>query len=158
MTEIELNTRVCVECKKTFRTPGQEQLCPSCRERHKRESLKKEAEDSKKIPIVDAPKKEKPKVSLDEEQRIEKIYNAVHTSRYHGYVEIVSIIESRKGTFVCAVVRKSPKAEWFALPAKALPIPQEGGDAIWQSIIHHGNQYVRSISTRADKSYTAKEL
>ena len=100
MTEIELNTRVCVECKKTFRTPGQEQLCPSCREKHKRESLKKEAEDSKKIPIVDAPKKEKPKVSLDEEQRIEKIYNAVHTSRYHGYGEIVSIIESRKGN-VC---------------------------------------------------------
>lgn len=31
---IELNTRICKECGKVFRTPGFDVLCPSCKQKH----------------------------------------------------------------------------------------------------------------------------
>ena len=98
----ELNTRTCVECKMIFRTPGQEQLCASCRKKHFKEAHKQQAEEQKKVKMVEAEKRPKPKVSIAEEQRIERIYNAIHTSRYHEYGEISALIENRKeNTCVC---------------------------------------------------------
>ena len=49
------------------------------------------------------PKTRKPKkriMSLVEEQRVERIYNAIHKGRYHGYGEIVQIVETTP-TNVC---------------------------------------------------------
>lgn len=89
---MELNTRICIDCGKTFRTPGQDQLCHSCKVKHRKKALKKQCEQYKNV----YKKKEspKPKVSLEQEQKVERIYNAIHKSRYHGYGEIVQIIES----------------------------------------------------------------
>ncbi len=97
----ELNIRNCKDCNKVFRTLGKTQLCPSCRKKHQKESQKMTAEQTKAIKIKTS-KPHKPKVTLAEEQRIERIYNAIHKSRYHGYSEIISIIENRKdNTCVC---------------------------------------------------------
>lgn len=90
----DLKIRTCVECNKIFRTPKNEQLCPTCREKHKKATQKAIMEKQKAIKIVEEEPKEKPRVSLREEQRIERIYNAIHKSRYHGYSEIVNIIEN----------------------------------------------------------------
>lgn len=90
----ELNTRICSDCKKTFRTPGQDQLCHSCKEKHRKKALKKQCEQYKNV----YKKKEspKPEVSLADEQKVERIYNAIHKDRYRQYGEIVNIIENTK--------------------------------------------------------------
>ena len=91
----ELHTRTCKECGKVFRTPGFDILCPSCKQKHRKENLKRQTEMCKAY-RVEEKKKSKPKISIEEEQRIERIYNAIHKSRYYGYGEIVNIIENTK--------------------------------------------------------------
>lgn len=88
---MELNTRVCTDCGKTFRTPGQEQLCDSCKMKHRRAAYKKQMEGYKKPQVKETPK---PTVSLADEQKVERIYNAIHKDRYRQYGEIVNIIEN----------------------------------------------------------------
>lgn len=92
-----LNTRTCRDCGKSFRTPNQDQLCPDCKIKHRKATQKKTADGVKGIRKITEPKKTVPKVSLIEEQRIERIYNAIHKNdKYYGYSEIVSIIENTK--------------------------------------------------------------
>lgn len=99
---MELYTRVCQDCNKTFITPNlKDRLCISCKKKHKRESQRVVAEECKAIEIVEE-ERPKPKVSIAEEQHVERVYNAIHKSRYYGYSEIVKLIEDRKNnTCVC---------------------------------------------------------
>ena len=88
---MELNVRICRECGKTFRTPNQEHLCPSCKLKHRKAAYKKQMEGYKKPPVKETPK---PKISLAEEQKVERIYNAIHKDRYRQYGEITQLIEN----------------------------------------------------------------
>lgn len=108
---IELNTRICKECGKVFRTPGFDALCISCKQKHRKENLKKQAEMCKSY-RPEVKRQPKPKVSIQEEQKIERIYNAIHKDKYRGYGEIVDIIENTKANHCVCCGSIIPEGRW----------------------------------------------
>lgn len=90
----ELNIRTCRECGNIFRTPHQDQLCPTCKKKHRQMAMEAQAASHRKPPMKEEP--QKPKVSLAQEQKVERIYNAIHKDRYYGYGDITKIIENTK--------------------------------------------------------------
>lgn len=90
----ELNVRTCRDCGKTFRTPNPDQLCPTCKKKHRKLALERQTASYRKPPIKKTPPK--PKVPLHEALRIVEIYNAIHTDKIRNYGEISKIIEDTK--------------------------------------------------------------
>lgn len=92
----ELNIRVCKECGKTFRTPNNGRLCPSCKEVHRKETQKKEAEKYRGARFIKDDSPQEAEISLSEALRLVRIYNAIHRDKYRSYGEVTHIIENTK--------------------------------------------------------------
>ena len=90
----ELNIRTCRECGNIFRTPHQDQLCSTCKKKHRKMAMEAQTASYKKPPMKETPPK--PKISLREALRIEKIYNTIHKDKIRTHGEITQIIENTK--------------------------------------------------------------
>ena len=88
MSEKELYTHKCLDCKKIFRTDNPEQrVCSSCL-KHRQPNHKSRKKKTKKI------------LTFAEISHIAEVYNKVHRKYLH-YGDIVNLVENNTDRCVC---------------------------------------------------------